>query len=130
MLFYKILILFFTFYVVAAPLLPVCQYYTGVHIPKVSLARGRGFADLFHTQQQHQTLNKCLNVKMYLFCCELCIDRGVCERGNEKEWSSGAGCDWLTVDLPHEWCWMEQERRAGHWAGPQTPEGTVSTLTF
>lgn len=65
-----------------------------------------------------------------MFCCELCTDRGICERGNEKEWSSGAGCDWLTVDVPHEWCWMEQERGAGHRAGPQTPEGTVSTLTF
>lgn len=54
-----------------------------------------------------------------------CLDCGICEGRDEEESSAGAGCDWFTVVLPHECCGMEQEGRAGHWAGPQTSEGIV-----
>lgn len=63
-------------------------------------------------------------------CSISCSDCGVCEGGNEKEWSAGAGCDWLTLVVPYERCGVEQEGRAGYWAGPQTPKGTEVTEVF
>lgn len=47
----------------------------------------------------------------------------LCKRGNEKKWAARASSDWSPVDLCHECCGMEQERRAGCRAGPQTSKG-------
>lgn len=59
-----------------------------------------------------------------------CSDCGVCEGRDEEERSTGAGCDWLTLVLPYERCRVEQEGRAGYWAGPQTPKGTQIEEVF
>lgn len=47
----------------------------------------------------------------------------LCKRGNEKKRAARASSDWSPVDLCNECCGMEQERRAGCRASPQTSKG-------